>query len=138
MRKKVVHEKKGMWIWASNLGPKIPFIGVFVFGAMKFSSIIDVLGLNRPSSASFPSIKKGCSIVAFFGLKKIHFVVTFLIFEKGHFVVTFFNSSMPNTYAITIYGQRTLLSTSVVIIPCPTNMRVVDSSSNVVQKIIIC
>jgi hypothetical protein len=94
---------------------------------MKFSSIIDVLDLNRPSSsASFPSLKKGCPIVAFFGLEKNCFVVAFLSFEKGHSIPTFFDSSMPNTYAIAFSNPRTLLGTSIVIVPCPTSLPVVQ------------
>jgi hypothetical protein len=106
---------------------------------MKFSSIIDFLSLNRPSSfASSPSLKKGCSIVAFFGLEKKRFVVAFFSFDKGHYVATFFDSSMPNTYAIEFSNPRTLLSTYIVIVPCPMTLLVVDSRFDVIQIFIFC
>jgi hypothetical protein len=110
----------------SNLGPKIPFVGVYVFRAMKFSCIIDVLGLDIPSSfVSFPNLKKDWFFVAFFS------------FEKGHFVATFFDSSMPSTPVIAFSSPRTLFSTFVVIV-FGLNLPVVDSNSNVVQEFIFC
>ncbi len=118
---------------------KYPLLVFLFFWAMKFSSIIDVLSLNRPSSfASFPSLKKGFSIVAFFGLEKNRFVVAFFTFEKSHFVTTFFDSSMSNTCAIEFSNPRTLLSTYIVIVPCPMTLLVVDSRFDVIQIFIFC